>query len=418
MRNTAAFLLLVFCFSTVQAQDSLSAYSRFFGNYASKGHRFSIGRSEQEVFFMNYQSLLYRRLLRSGANTFRIENSNGQLAFSDKGDLIYTENGKTESAKLSGQPDTEDFLIDNNNEQLGGTLWKPARKKFPVIILVQGAGGGTRYGMRYLPYFFNSLGYGVVTYDKRGNGVSAGKNELWVTGIRTLAGDVIKIYQHLQRRQDVLPARISMMGISNGAWIITNAAARLPYVDFIIPVAGGFVPVYKQELYRMHEAAVAAGLNKTVIADLDSTMAHLYSESILGIRARSANQANALLQHAAGKPWLPFTPLKDFMATPAEKFYETAKAAWFNELSYDPVFDLKNIIRPVHSITAEQDKISPTAQINAAIATLQKSFPKMDYVVIPRATHYMEEGKTGKVPALYLATLRKIVQEERGRNTD
>ena len=414
MRNIPAIFLLVFCFSTAAAQDSLSAYSHFFGNYsASKGHHFSIGRSEQEVFFMDYQSLLYRRLILNGANTFSIENSNGHINFNDKGDFVYSENGKTENAKLSEQPDTEDFLIESNNEKLGGTLWKPTRKRFPVIILVQGAGYETRYGMRYLPYFFNSLGYGVVTYDKRGCGVSTGNYEPWVTGIRTLAGDVIKIYQHLQKRQDVLPAGISMMGISNGAWVITNAAARLPYVDFIIPVAGSFVPIYKQELYRMHEAAVAAGLNKAVIADLDSTMAHLYSEAVLGARINDAEPVKAILQHAANKRWLPFTPLKDFMSMPPQTFYELAKAAWFNELSYDPVFDMKNIIRPVHSITAEQDKISPTAQINTVLAEMQKSFPKMDHVVIPKTGHYMKDEKTGKIPALYLATLRKILLAEK-----
>ena len=80
--------------------------------------------------------------------------------------------------------------------------------------------------------FYSSLGYVVLTYDKRGVGASKGVYQEFPSdrNVENLAGDAIGAVRVLAARKDVDPSRVGLVGASQAGWIIPRAAARSPLV--------------------------------------------------------------------------------------------------------------------------------------------------------------------------------------------
>ncbi|NSL88368.1 alpha/beta hydrolase [Chitinophaga sp. Mgbs1] len=407
MKKIFALLLSCCGYLSASSQDSLSAFKSYFGNYqSSNGRLFSVGRTDNNLFLMDYGQSACRYLSPAGKQTFTVGKTGDKIMLQDDHTLLFISGQRKDTAWKVKPADTEDMLVKADGATLGGTLWKPRGKNtFPVIILVHGAGYETRHNMRYLPYLFNAWGYGVFTYDKRGCGVSTGSYQPWDAGIRVLAGDVEHIYHHLETRKEI--SAISMMGISNGAWVVSDAASRLPHTAFIIPVVGGFVPVYKQELYRIHEAGKKAALTPQDVAEMDSVMASIYNDQFFQQPpAVAIPKLQQLMSFSASRPWFSSMPLKDFQQVPTETLFTMGKAAWENELSYKPE---KYPACEIYALLGEADKISPASQIAGVVNTL----PKASATVIPHATHFMVEEGTDIIPELYLKTLKKILKEKK-----
>jgi uncharacterized protein len=392
--------------STSQAAASVSVdkYVRFFGNYRlEKGGLLSIGRDEQRMFLMNYASRQLSYPEEIADKKFRLPDTepNVTLVLIETGrdgvaglELRSANGNGLRASRLSHS--SEDVHFQNGKISLEGTLWlPPGGGKHPAIVLVHGSGEETRYGMRQYPYFFMSLGFAVLTYDKRGCGHSTGDYLPWLAGIRALAGDVLAGVEMLRKHAAIHADRIGLMGISNGAWVIENAAARMPEIAFIIPNVGGGVPPWQQEIYRITTLARRSGYTEAEITDLSDSLRRLYSDHFFNPpdKEKALKEFEALLDGLKKKKWFKLTPASQFANVPNAQLFELGRGAWNNELSYDPIPDLRLVHRPVLFLLGELDDDTPTQATIAAIKGELGRGGTADVTirVLPKAGHFLVE---------------------------
>ncbi len=133
-----------------------------------------------------------------------------------------------------------------------GKVTSPATPgRHPAIAIVHGSEAADRDGSDLFVNFFTSLGYVVLTYDKRGIGDSGG---VYVEGATTanlenLAGDAVGALRTLAARSDVDPKRLGLFGGSQAGWIIPHAAALSPLVRFAVVTSGPAMSVGEQAEY-------------------------------------------------------------------------------------------------------------------------------------------------------------------------
>jgi uncharacterized protein len=134
------------------------------------------------------------------------------------------------------RPNDEVVHIPGNGFNLAGTLSKPApsqalSSRLPAVVLVTGSSPNDREetvaGIPIMGQLSSALadaGYIVVRYDKRGIGQSGGRQES-VT-VEDYAEDVVAVVKFLERRKDVAPKRIAVVGYGEGGSVALAAAAR------------------------------------------------------------------------------------------------------------------------------------------------------------------------------------------------
>ena len=108
--------------------------------------------------------------------------------------------------------------------------WYVPSKNRAAIVVVQG-GGGDRRGSRRHAAMLARHGYGVLLYDARGRGESQGSPNAagW-----TWQPDVDAALDFLSNRKDVDPNRIGGLGISTGADVLVEAAAKDPRLKAVV----------------------------------------------------------------------------------------------------------------------------------------------------------------------------------------
>jgi len=124
-------------------------------------------------------------------------------------------------------------IITQDSVKLAITLTKPVGlKNSPLIILVHGSGNDNRQNEYYklLTKEFCSIGFSVITYDKRGCDSSTGN---WLTvPFSYLKDDVLSIVNHFT--SDTTISKIGLWGGSEGSNIVVWAASENKEVDFVI----------------------------------------------------------------------------------------------------------------------------------------------------------------------------------------
>jgi dienelactone hydrolase len=108
--------------------------------------------------------------------------------------------------------------------------WYIASRNRAAIVVVHG-GGGDRRGSRRHARMLARRGYGVLLYDARGRGDSEGDHN--ATGWTWLR-DVDAAIAFLRRRADVDPERIGALGLSTGADVLIEAAAKRPEIKAVV----------------------------------------------------------------------------------------------------------------------------------------------------------------------------------------
>jgi uncharacterized protein len=131
------------------------------------------------------------------------------------------------------RPNDERVNIPSNGFSLAGTISKPvsAAGKLPAVVLVGASGptdrDGLAFGVPILGEVAGALadaGFLVVRYDKRGIGQSGGRWES--AGLLDYAEDVRVAIKMLERRKDVDPKRIAVIGHSEGGTVALTAASK------------------------------------------------------------------------------------------------------------------------------------------------------------------------------------------------
>ncbi|NDJ61293.1 MAG: alpha/beta hydrolase [Chloroflexi bacterium] len=142
---------------------------------------------------------------------------------------------------------SEDVTFSSGDLSLAGTITiPPGDGPFPAVAVVSGSGPSLRTGSLLPLADFNvyttladhlsSSGIVVLRYDDRGVGESEG--DLATATLDDLAQDASGAVDYLRSRAEVDPARVGLIGHSEGGIIIPQVAANNAATTFLIALAG------------------------------------------------------------------------------------------------------------------------------------------------------------------------------------
>ena len=209
----------------------------------------------------------------------------------------------------------EDVTFPFGPAELFGILTLPGSEgPYPAIVLISGSadpatgvrsGASSRYHIDHARQMVRS-GFAVLRYDPLGVGQSTGER-----GFESLDGrteEAMAALHYLQSRPDIRPDRIGLWGASQGAWVITMAAAAFSEdVAFLIAVSGSGVSVAEQQAYSTQAQSRAVGLPEQDVARAALFGRLLIDWQLADPIYRQVNEADAL---ALGDgPWARFSAL-------------------------------------------------------------------------------------------------------------
>ena len=240
----------------------------------------------------------------------------------------------TEEATIRG-----DFL-------LKGTLTLPEEsgEKHPAVLMVAGSGEVDRDGnnsafkfkldlYKELAEFLTGLGFAVLRYDKRGVGESEGT--YLETGMWDLVDDVGACVRFLQEHPRVDPARVILLGHSEGCLLISAYSARNPVAGAVL--LAGAVETIEEALRRQRKLYYGELMGKKGIKG------GLFR--LLKIDRIGEKQAAALMEKIR-------RTRKDTARIQLVKM----NAKWLREhLAYNVREDLPRITFPVLAVTGSKD---------------------------------------------------------------
>jgi uncharacterized protein len=290
------------------------------------------------------------------------------------------------------------------NVNLAGTLTVPKGPgPFPAAVLIAGSGPQDRDGtianhkpLLVLSDYLTRKGFAVLRYDKRGVGKSSGSPETATT--MDLVGDAQCAITYLKSRKEIDPAKIGLIGHSEGAMIAPTIAAGSHDLPWIVLLAA---PATKGEDTLLNQSdliARAGGLSDAqVLASLN------FDKEAYDLVQKEQNSAvmaeklKGLVKESGLDAALPPAALEaqlHMMTSPWFRFF----------LSYDPLPDLKKTKCPVLALYGEKDLQVPPG-IN--LPMLQQAFvdggnSQADVRKLPDLNHLFQHAYTGS-PTEYAA---------------
>jgi uncharacterized protein len=210
----------------------------------------------------------------------------------------------------------------------------------------------------------------AVRYDKRGNGQSGGRSES--ATVTDFAEDVRTVVRWLERRPDVDPKRIAVVGHAEGAWVGLLAAARERKIAALVSVA----------------AASTTG------AELVLEQQRLALDR-MNLPAEERDKRIALQQQIqsavlTGKGW-------DTIPPPLRKDADTP---WFQSLlTFDPTRVLDDVRQPLLFVHGALDREIPAEHLErlSDLARKESKSKSVEVVVVRGVNHLLAPAITGEV---------------------
>jgi hypothetical protein len=308
-----------------------------------------------------------------------------RIAMPSVGLEVVREDVATVAARTSSHYRTNDadlaIPVSAYGFKLAGTLSKPAdaapTTRLPAVVLIAGSGpldrDETAHGVPIFAQLANAFadaGFAVVRYDKRGVGQSGGRSEFATLG--DYAEDAVAVVKLLEKRKDIDPKRIALVGHSEGAAVALMAARRAGQVDAVALVAGigttGAQLILEQQQYALKAGKIPE------------------AEHAAKIELQKKVQAAVL----TGKGW------EDVPADVRKQ----AESPWFASLlAFDPASVIAKLDQPLFVIHGGLDTQVPPhhAEKLGALANARKKAPKTEVVVLPGINHLLVPARTGDV---------------------
>ena len=238
--------------------------------------------------------------------------------------------------------------------QLGGKLVLPnGAGPFPAVVFVTGSDPDTRDAWQLEARALTAQGVASLLYDKRGVGESSGASHD-LASWDDLAGDVEGAVQYLRSRTDVIdPARIGLVGQSQGTWIIAKVAAHDPRIAFLVSISGSGISAAEQETYRTGALMKADGFAAEDIAQARAFQQQKFRVARTGLGWEALDSAMMRLR-ADSVRWFP-----GYGTGAAARSLATLRLYGVLQFNYDPTRDLRQIKVPVLVIMGESDLVFP-----------------------------------------------------------
>ena len=303
------------------------------------------------------------------------------------------------------------FMNDEAVVKFAGTLTLPrSERPVPAALLVSGSGPQDRNEtlMGHRPFlvladYLTRRGIAVLRVDDRGVGGSTGS--VLESTIEDFASDALAGMKFLKGREEIDPARIGILGHSEGAIVAPLAAAMSQDVAFIVLLAApGLVG---EELLYLQSAAMmrAMGMGEDPIRQNRALQERLFA--VVKAEKNNDTTVDKLLEIQHER----FSGLTDHekwaRGYPGEAAIKAQSkmllTPWFRHfLTFDPAPRLRKVECPVLVVTGERDLQVPPAENMPAIGEALKAAANKDYklVELPGLNHLLQTSQTG-LPAEY-----------------
>ncbi len=320
----------------------------------------------------------------------------------------------------------EDVTFQNVKENftLSGTLTLPKKEgKYPAVILITGSGPQNRNEeiMGHKPFlvlsdYLTKQGIAVLRYDDRGVGQSKGVFKNAITA--DFATDAKSALVYLKTRKEIIPAKIGLVGHSEGGIIAPMVAAGNKDVDFIVLLAGTGIRGDKLLLLQEELIARATGVNDKDIKqskDINTRVFDLILKSDNDETLKS-DLENFLTEELKKSPEdaKPRGMTTDEIVT--MQLNRTTNPWMLNFIRYDPAMVLGKVKCPVLAVNGDKDlqvpsKVNLPAIENALKKGGNKQVTTKEFAGL---NHLFQECKTG-APSEYAdieQTFSPVVMDE------
>ncbi|MGQ9779959.1 MAG: alpha/beta hydrolase family protein [Bacillota bacterium] len=304
------------------------------------------------------------------------------------------------------------YLNEKAGVRLAGTLTIPTGEgPHPAVILISGSGAQDRDEtiMGHRPFlvladYLTRRGFAVLRTDDRGVGGSTGSLDTATTA--DLAGDVLAGVAYLKARPEIDPARIALVGHSEGGLVAVLAAARAKEdVACIVLLAAPGLPGEELILRQTELILRAAGAPEEVVR-----RERRLQERLFAVLKEEKDQAAAAARlEVIFRDYLEELSAAERQAlTGQEEAFirrqiEAVLTPWFRFfLTYDPRPALREVICPVLALNGEKDLQVPAAENLPQIEAALRAGGIRDFTVkvLPGLNHLFQTCKTGS-PAEY-----------------
>jgi len=298
---------------------------------------------------------------------------------------------------------------------LAGTMSIPEGKgSFPAVILISGSGQQNRdeeiFGFKIFATLADTLtrqGIIVLRCDDRGVGKSTGPAGWQNNTTEDFAVDVLAQVWFLKTRPEVDPARIGLIGHSEGALVAGMVDAQSDDIDFSVLMSGSALP--GKELLLAQQAALlgAEGATEKEIKQAGELQSEVFDAVLSGDEKRIKKvQLEVYKDTYARVKELPKEQL-EAMGNPKEYvkarvdngFVVMEYPGYLFFLGYDPRDDYSKMDSRVLAFFGANDLQVPPEENSKALDECFKVAGKTDYAIKTccMANHLYQAAETGKI---------------------
>lgn len=306
---------------------------------------------------------------------------------------------------------TDEVVIKNGDVTLGGTLSLPANgTPLPALVFITGSGAQDRdedvLGFKVFKVLGDHLarnGFAVLRLDDRGVGKSTGN--LAQSTSEDFAGNVLAAVAYLKTRKEIDPARIGLLGHSEGGLVAPLAATRSRDVAFIVLMSG---PSLSGERIMLEENFLVGRTAGIPEADIEANgeiqrMMFAAAKTDQGWDEVDAAIRRAVLARIAKMKVEERKAIPDAEALAAKTAAAQiagVKTPWFKYfLTYDPAPVLAKVTCPVLALFGEKDVQVP-AEMNRKemVAAFERGGNQAAVAkIIAGVNHLYQGARTGGV---------------------
>ena len=269
--------------------------------------------------------------------------------------------------------------------RLAGTLtFPPGPGPFPAVILIAGSGRHTRDDRLFdhqpflvLADALTRRGIAVLRYDKRGSGESFGDYDAATT--QDFAADVEAAAAFLRSRPDIDPAKVGLLGHSEGGLIAPMVAAEDPRIAVLVLLAPPAAPGEAVLLEQHRLIRLARGQSPATARSSGRAQRQLYDLVLSGADAGQIRAAGT------GPAGLDPGDAALLEALPWMRFF----------LAYDPAPALKTLRIPVLAMIGSKDLQVPPAQNLPPLKAALADDPRAVVIEEPGLNHFFQTAGSG-----------------------
>ncbi len=296
--------------------------------------------------------------------------------------------------------------------ELAGTLTlPPGNGPFPVVVLISGSGAQDRNEalaghkpFHVLADYLTRRGIAVLRVDDRGVAESTGDFASATT--LDFTDDVLAGVEYLKTRPEIDPARIGLIGHSEGGLIAPLAAKASSDVAFIVLMAGPGVNGEEIAYQQSDLLLRAAGAPQQVIDEQKAMQEALFAiaKTETDLNKAAEEMRSVMLAPYAGLSEEQFAALGDIEGAVAVQIGQLLSPWYQFFMTHDPLPTLREVTCPVLAINGSKDMQVPTEPNLSLIEKALEEGGNKNYTVLelPDLNHLFQTAPTGSLEEYYL----------------